>query len=148
MLMEESYERKKRIKMQKEKIVPLYISVTAQCLRSIVESHTPPALQMQAGRLSLELHRIPSPAMRCGARRLETGDRRGSGVNKEFTLAVGIHTTQQKHIPHSCCYFVIMVMLLFQNQGRGTRTQLLIFILLLKGPLLNTFIVINLAFFL
>lgn len=47
MLMEESYERKKRIKMQKEKIVPLYISVTAQCLRSIVESHTPPALQRQ-----------------------------------------------------------------------------------------------------
>lgn len=47
MLMEESYERKKRIKMQKEKIVPLYISVTAQCLRSIFESHTPPALQRQ-----------------------------------------------------------------------------------------------------
>lgn len=48
MLMEESDERKKKgSKCKKKKIVPLYISVTAQCLRSIVESHTPPALQRQ-----------------------------------------------------------------------------------------------------
>lgn len=91
MLMGDRYERE-RMKMQKEKKPqPLYkfLSRFRQCLRSIFESHTPPALQRQPDGSARNY--TGSRLQPCDA--AHSGWRQGIGEvprNQEFTLAVGM----------------------------------------------------------